>query len=397
MSMTFRTQNALTTAKVEVTPGTDSAPTAGANAIRAEPAEWEPAFDTDQTDVARGGISVSPPIVDGGMAKMSIKSALMGSAAAGTTAPDIGTLLRGCAMSQTALAADVAGTAQAGAAGQITLAAGASAVDNFYRGLVIEVTGGTGSAAVGVDKRRVITGYTGASKIATVYPNWTINPDATTVYAIRKCFLYQPITVAQENLTLYSYLRNSAAAGLAKLHKVLGSMGNFDISIMPKKIGRISFNFQGQFPAPPTDVADPGTGTYVGVDPQPYIGAQTYLGGVAIKFNKFALSSGLKLANFDDPAQAYGNDTTEAVDRVGTGSITIPRSLNATQNAIQDWIGSVSKPLWLCWGPVGAGISIYIPALRYTGNKPTDSDGFAVEDAPFQLTGDDLEVLITYF
>jgi hypothetical protein len=394
MSMNFRSQNALTTAKVETTIGTDAAPTAGSNAIRGEPADWSPAFDTEQTNFARGSISMSAPIINGGSAKVQIKTALMGSAAAGTTAPDIGVYFRGCAMSQTLLAADVTGTAQAGAAGTMTLAAGASAVDNFYRGLVIETTGGTGGAPV---QRRVITGYVGSTKVASIYPNWTVTTDATTTYAIRKGALYQPITVAQEALTIYSYLRNSAAAGLARLRKVTGAMGGYSIAISAKKIARVTFSFQGIFPGAPTDVSDPGVGTFAGVDPRPYINAQTFLGGVAVKFNDFTMDSGNKPSNFADPAAAYGNDSTEIIDRTGTGKITPALSMIATMDAITDWVNSTSKPLWLCWGAVGSGVSIYIPALRYTGNEPADADGFAVEGLPFQLTGDDLEVIINFF
>lgn len=392
MSMNFRTQNALTTAKVETTAGTDAAPTAASNAIRAEPSDWQPNLETEQTNFSRGSISMSAPIIAGGMAKMTVKTALMGSATAGTTAPDIGTLFRGCAMSQTLLAADVTGTAQAGAAGTITLAAGASAVDNLYRGLVLETTGGTGPS-----QRRVISAYNGTSKVATIYPNFTVTPDATTTYAIRKSALYQPVTVAQESLTLYSYLRNSASGGSARLRKVTGAMGAFEISIEAKKIARATFNFQGQFPGAPTDVADPGAGTFVGVDPKPYVSALTYLGGVAVKFNSFTLSSGNKPSNFDDPAQLYGNDTTEIVDRTATGKITAALSMISTMDAVADWAASTSKPLWLCWGAVGSGVSIFIPALRYIGNEPGDSDGFAVEGLPFQLTGDDLEMLINFF
>lgn len=392
MSMNFRSQNALTTAKVETTPGTDAAPTVGSNAIRGEPADWSPNFDTEQTNFARGSLSQSAPIITGGMAKIQIKSALMGSASPGTTAPDIGTYLRGCAMSEVNLAADVTGAAQAGAAGSITLAAGASAVNNAYRGLVLETTSGTGTG-----QRRVVTAYDGTTKIATIYPNWTVNPAAATGYAIRKSSLYTPITVAQETLTIYSYLRNSVSAGLARLRKITGSVGSWQIAISAKKLARITFGFQGVFPGAPTDVADPGVGTFAGTDPKVYVNAQTFLGGVPVKFNDFTLDLGNKLSNFADPAQLYGNDTSEVIERTGTGKITPALSMIATMDAITDWVSSTSKPLWLCWGTAGAGVSIYCPAIRYTGNEPGDADGFAVEGLPFQMTGDDLEVLICFW
>lgn len=70
-------------------------------------------------------------------------------------------------------------TAQAGAAGSITLDAAASATDSFYNGCLVYLTGGTG-----VGQYRVITGYTGATKVATVTPNWVTNPDVTSTFAV---------------------------------------------------------------------------------------------------------------------------------------------------------------------------------------------------------------------
>lgn len=71
------------------------------------------------------------------------------------------------------------GTAQAGAAGTITLAAGESATDDFYNGMLVRITSGTGSGQV-----RRITDYVGASKVATVDSNWTTTPDNTSVYRV---------------------------------------------------------------------------------------------------------------------------------------------------------------------------------------------------------------------
>lgn len=72
------------------------------------------------------------------------------------------------------------GTAQAGAAGTITLDAGASANDQAYLYQLIEIVSGTGSE----QGARIITTYTGATKVATVVPNWTTTPDNTSVFAI---------------------------------------------------------------------------------------------------------------------------------------------------------------------------------------------------------------------
>ena len=72
------------------------------------------------------------------------------------------------------------GTAQAGAAATITLAAAASATDDYYNGMKVRLTGGTGSGQI-----RTIVDYVGSTKVATVDSNWTVNPDATTTYAVK--------------------------------------------------------------------------------------------------------------------------------------------------------------------------------------------------------------------
>jgi len=71
------------------------------------------------------------------------------------------------------------GTAQGGDDYQITLAAGASAVDDYYKDMIIRTTGGTGANQI----RRIIS-YNGTTKVATVWP-WTgDNPSTDTTYEI---------------------------------------------------------------------------------------------------------------------------------------------------------------------------------------------------------------------
>ncbi len=71
------------------------------------------------------------------------------------------------------------GTAGAGAASTITLDGSASATDSLYNGASVAILSGTG---VGQD--RVITGYVGSTKVATVSRAWTTNPDNTSVFAV---------------------------------------------------------------------------------------------------------------------------------------------------------------------------------------------------------------------
>ena len=71
------------------------------------------------------------------------------------------------------------GTAQAGAASTITLAAAASASDDAYNGSAITITAGTGSG-----QTRIVSDYNGTTKVATVDSAWTTTPDTTSVYDI---------------------------------------------------------------------------------------------------------------------------------------------------------------------------------------------------------------------
>ena len=70
-------------------------------------------------------------------------------------------------------------TAQAGAAGTITLAASASAIDDFYNEYRITIIFGTG-----VGQERFISDYDGATRVAAVSGNWITAPDSTSEYII---------------------------------------------------------------------------------------------------------------------------------------------------------------------------------------------------------------------
>lgn len=104
---------------------------------------------------------------------------------------DIDTLLGRVDATITGIPADMLGengwairanTAQAGAAGTITLDASASATDDLYNGSLIWVYGGTGAG-----QARIITDYDGTTKVATIAPNWTTNPGADSTFRILPC------------------------------------------------------------------------------------------------------------------------------------------------------------------------------------------------------------------
>lgn len=71
------------------------------------------------------------------------------------------------------------GTAQAGAAGTITLASEASSTDDYYNGAVVKIVSGTGAG-----QSRQIIDYVGSTRVATVDANWVTNPSSDSVYIV---------------------------------------------------------------------------------------------------------------------------------------------------------------------------------------------------------------------
>jgi len=69
------------------------------------------------------------------------------------------------------------GTLQAGTSTTVTLKATASATDDIYNGMYVNITGGTGSG-----QTRLIEDYVGSTKVATVGEAFTTTPDATSTY-----------------------------------------------------------------------------------------------------------------------------------------------------------------------------------------------------------------------
>ncbi|HKR56937.1 MAG TPA: hypothetical protein VJS20_11610 [Gemmatimonadales bacterium] len=89
------------------------------------------------------------------------------------------------------------GTAGAGAATTITLT-GKSATDNFYKGDLIYIYGGTGAQ----QPPNPVASYVGSTKVATMQNTWTVTPDNTSKYVIIPSpFVIDPWDEARSNHT----------------------------------------------------------------------------------------------------------------------------------------------------------------------------------------------------
>ncbi|MCC7487623.1 MAG: hypothetical protein IT529_21825 [Burkholderiales bacterium] len=225
----FRKRSLL--AKIETTYGSDASPTGAANAIQARNVQFTPKdLEYEDRDVVRAYLGHQDQIVVTGRARIAFETEAAGSGTAGV-APAWGPLLRACAFSQLALVAAHSGTAQAGAASTITLAAGASATDDAYRGMRIRTTGGTGSG-----QARTIATYNGTSKVATVSEAWSTAPDATTTYSIDAQVAYLPVSTGIEAATMYMNMDG-------KRHILLGARGSVGLRLNARSIPMFVFDF----------------------------------------------------------------------------------------------------------------------------------------------------------
>jgi hypothetical protein len=242
--MPLLSRKRLILAEIEGTYGTDPTPT-GSEAVLVRNLEITPIeAETVSRDLIRPYLGNSTQLLSNTRVSITFEAELAGSGSAGT-ASKLDALLRSCGLAATTTAAAVTGSAQAGAAGSITLAAGASATNNIYNGMVISITSGTGSGDKGI-----ITAYNGTTKVATVRKTTTaFTPGASSAYSISANVGYKPVSESFESCTIY--FNNSGV-----LHKATGCRGTFNLNCEVGQIPVISFTMTGIYNAP-TDTAAP--------------------------------------------------------------------------------------------------------------------------------------------
>lgn len=382
----FRTQNKLLLAKVQADPDVGEAGLAVAtDAAKVSNLRW--GFNPELTntdDEHTGSLDGGDPGIGGGTNGFSFNVFARGAGAAGS-APEWGKFLRGCGFTQTLLAAPVTGTAQAGTTSQVTLAAGASAVNDFYKGMRFDATGGTGNGQWGI-----ITAYNGTTKVAILHKTFAVAFSVTTTYSIGANAMYRPASASLEALTLWGYQHASKAGVSSRLRKLERAAGTASFEIVVRQLAQFAFTFSGVMPAIPADVAHPGAATFDSVNREAFRNAEATLGGVAIKFSRASLDFGGQVSQADDPAAEFGYDSAGVTRRKMVGTLSPQMVPLATRDAMADFMAGTPKTLVLSWGSgVGKRVSVLCPAIKYTGNAEEDVRGFAHEGLPFQATGPD--------
>lgn len=371
MASTFRTRQQLGLCKIESTAGTDSSPVVGTDAIALEGMSRVLNFESIQTNEHRDTLNSSEDIPAGGFAQVNASVNVKGSGTAGT-APEADDIYRAAGLAVANLAAAVTGTAQAGASTTITLAAsGPSSTDDAYEGMVIELDGGTGSG-----QTRVITGYNGTTKVATVTPSWDTTPDATSTYNIHACDVYSPADQGLENVTFYHYMKNKSSSANSELTKLVGAAANLSFSMDTRNRLIAAMELIGQLDAAPSNVSDPGSGTFDSGVPPVLINASVYLGDVAAAIGTFTLNLNNSVQVSDDPAEEYGHDIAEIMSRDIRATMNPLKGLLSSVNAFADFQANTTRDVWLNWGGTsGNRISILLEDCQIAAPTQEDLNG----------------------
>lgn len=350
-------------AKIEATYNADPSPTQSANAILARNLKVTPLrVETEKTDWFQGFLGNTPdiPVMEECMTEFEVL--MSGSGTAGV-APKYGPLLRACGHSETLLAADVTGTAQGGSTTTITLAAGASAVDGFYNGMILDATGGSGSG-----QSSIIVDYIGSTKVATLSIAEAIAYSATTTYAIRANAIYRPISSTFESVTLYHY-RDGV------LYKGLGVRGSVAFGFNAKKLPVMRFKFICLYSAV-TDAAVPTTPDFSGF--------QTVRPSIPVWTPEMAVHSyAAKVASVDLDMSGdiqhnvwMNAESVDYVDRHPAGKMTVEAVTIATQDYFTKLRQVTLGTLGFRHGTaIANSIVVSAPQLQISGIEETTVNG----------------------
>lgn len=356
--------------KIEPVYGTDSVPTGGANAVEVRNLSIVPMKNkTVEQNIEQAFMGNQQEIVVGTEVTVQFDVAITGSGAAGT-APAYGPMNRACGRSETALAVAVTGTATAGGADSITLAAGASAVDDAYKHLTIRITGGTGSG-----QTRLISGYAGATKVATVREAWTTPTDATSVYSIDAQVVYAPISSVFESATIYVNIDGV-------LHKLLGVRGDRDLKLNGAGLPLYTYKYTGLYGGV-TDVPLPVLTMSAWKVPLAVNNVNTgafSIAGFVTNLYGLEITGGNQVVHRDD---IIGEEDVIITDRKSTGSITIQAPMQAEKDFYALVQAATIVPITVTHG-TAAGEKVKLDLLAQL-KDPTYEDKNGITAMKFSL------------
>lgn len=360
-------------AKLEPTYGSDSSP-AAADAILCRNLNINPMEGSQvERDFIRPHFGASGAIRVENYVRMDFETELAGSGTA-ATAPEWGTLMKACNFSETITAAAITGTAQAGGTTtSIKLASGASSTDDFYTGMTVSITSGTGNGQSGE-----IISYNGTSKVATIAKAWTTGPDATSQYSIGANVMYTPnsnfgTAVASTSASIYFNVDGVR-------HVLLGARGTVSFDVSAKQVPVIKWTFTGLMGTisdqalPSADFTGWQTPVTVSTANTTDLNLLGYNGAVLQTLN-------LDVANNVIYRQLVGAESVLITDRKPVGKV----SIEATTVTAKDWWTQAKNATTGVFAvkhgqTAGNIIGFTAPKVQLMNPAYSDSDGVAMMD-----------------
>lgn len=383
--MTLLNRKRTILAKIESPYGSDPTPTGSANAILCRNLNITP-METDQAsrDLIRAYLGNYENLPAAIHAMVEFECEIAGAGTAGS-APKYGPLLRACGFDENLNASAESGTAQSGSSTGIVLRAALAAADDTFNGMVIRITGGTGSG-----QRRIITDFVGATDTATVNKAWDTPPDNTSTYSIDAAAFYVPVSDSFESVTIYVNVDGV-------LHELNGARGSvsFDLNVLGIPVMR--FRFLGIF-VTVVDAAAPIC-DYSGFQKPVVVNNDNTSGFTLHGYSSSGLQSlSIDMANNVVFQSLVGAERVLITDRKPVGAV----SLEATTVAAKNWWALVSAAttdeLSITHGTTAGNIAILDAfAAQLTQPGYEDLDGVAMLRASLILvpTGGNDEVALT--
>jgi hypothetical protein len=317
--MGLQTRKRFIIVESELTYGTDVVPN-GADAIllmNLNPTPMQ--ADVVQREVIRPYLGATEQFVANVRSGSEFAVELAGSGVT-AAAPRPGRLLQACGFAATTITPALTGTATAGALNSITLAVGSSATDDFYHGMILRITGGTGAGTVAL-----ILDYVGATRVANLLPlGGSVSPSATSVYSINVQTAYTPVSSAYGSATIYTFIDTV-------VHKSPGNRGTFSLNAEVGGMPSLNFTMTGLYSAP-TDTTPP-VASY-GDQATVNIVRQGNSGGFRLGGYSGCLQSlSLDIGNTIDYSERLGcQKEVSIVDRTITGNVLIEAPTMAQKN-----------------------------------------------------------------
>lgn len=373
--------------KLESTYGQDASP-AAADAVLCSNLEITPLEGSSiKREFVRPYFGGSGSIRVENFVSLSFDTEIAGSGEAATP-PQWGTLLKAANFSETITAAAITGTAQiGGSTTSIKLASGASAVDDFYVGMTISITDGTGKDQVGE-----IIDYDGATKIATLATAWTVAPDATSEYSIGANVIYIPNSDFGTDAPDTSVSIYFNVDGVR--HVLLGARGNPAFDESAKSIAKIKWKFIGLL-GTISDSALPAA-DFTGWQDPVAVSTENTTDINILGFNNAVLAKfDFDMGNQVVYRQLVGAESVLITDRDPKGNV----SIEATKIADKDWWtmakNAQTGPLCIKHGQTpGNIVGITAQKALITDPKYSELDGvtmldFGIEFIPVGAAGND--------